>query len=334
MADRVTLIVGPERVLVDRARAAALRAIRSQVSDLQETQVHAADADATEAFAQASAPTLFGEAVVVEVQGLDAADEDLGAAILDVAQRDDSQVSLILCHPGGMKGKRLLDALRAAGAVHVDCSAIKKGRATMDYLAKEVASRKRSVTSDALPALVDALGPDISMLTAAIDQLTSDIDHDPITSADVRLTFGGMAEIAGWTIADRVWERKAAEALTDLRWSMQSTDGARLGPSTVAALARGLRNMVLVGTSTPGASDADVAREVGVQPWQVKNLRRQWSSWSGDRRRVARAIVALAEADGAAKGGVEAGSALDAEQKLFALEQLVVTLAARKSDQI
>lgn len=333
MVDRVTLIVGPEQVLVDRARHTALRSIRSQVPALQETTVRAEDADAMEAFAQAAAPTLFGDAVVVEVQGLDGADDDFGAAILQVAQRDESEVWLILIHPGGVKGKRLLDGLRAAGAAQVDCPAIKKGRATMDYLAREISSRKRSVTSDALPALVEALGADISMLTAAIDQLISDIDHDPITAADVRSTFGGMAEIAGWTISDRVWERKAAEALTDLRWSMQSTDGARLGPSTVAALARGLRNMVLVGTSTPGTSDADVAREVGVQPWQVKNLRRHWSSWSGDRRRVARAIVDLAEADGAAKGGVEEGTALDPEQKLFALEQLVVRLAARKSEQ-
>ncbi len=333
MADRVTLIVGPEQVLVDRARNATLRSLRAEFPDLQETTVYAAEADAAQAFAQAAAPTLFGDAVVVEVHGLDSADDELGAAILEVAQQTDSHVSLIAVHPGGMKGKRLLDGLRAAGAVQIDCAAIKKGRAMMDYLTKEIASRKRSVTSDALPALIDALGIDISMLTAAIDQLTSDIDHDPITAADVRSTFGGMAEVAGWTIADRVWERKATEALTDLRWSMQSTDGGRLGPSTVAALARGLRNMVLVGTSTPGASDADVAKEAGVQPWQVKGLRRQWSSWSGDRRRVARAIVALAEADGAAKGGVEVGSALDPEQKLFALEQLVVTLAARKSEQ-
>jgi DNA polymerase-3 subunit delta len=79
----------------------------------------------------------------------------------------------------------------------------------------------------------------------------------------------------------------------------------------------------------PGASEADIAREAGVPPWKVKVLRRQWSRWSGDQRRLAAAAVALAEADAAMKGGVGQGTSLDAEQKLLALEILVTgTVAA------
>jgi DNA polymerase-3 subunit delta len=73
----------------------------------------------------------------------------------------------------------------------------------------------------------------------------------------------------------------------------------------------------------PGASDADIAKEVGVPPWKVGQLRRQWSRWSGDQRRIAASVVALADADGAMKGGVREGSSLDADQKLLALEILV-----------
>jgi DNA polymerase-3 subunit delta len=327
MADPALLIYGPEQLLVDRTIAKALKKIRATAPDVQVTTLDAAADDAAGEFAQAASPTLFGDGVCVIVTNAESADETLAAALVEAAERQDPW--LIVVHPGGVKGKRMLDALRAAGAVQVDCPAIKKGRPMLDHLAKEVAAHKRSTTADALPALIEALGPDIAMLTAAIDQLVSDIDHDPITAADVRSTFGGVAEIAGWTIADRVWERKMAEALSDLRWSMQSTDGARLGPSTIAALSRGLRSMILVGTSPPGASDADIARDVGVPPWQIKTLRRQWSTWSGDRRRIARAIVELAESDGAMKGGV--GTALDSQQKLYALERLVVQLTARQN---
>lgn len=323
MADSPWLIYGPEQLLVDRAIAKALKQIRSEVPDLQITTIDASDDDAAAQFTQAASPTLFGDGICVIVTNADSADESLAAVLIETAERADPW--LIVVHPGGVKGKRMLEALRSAGATQIDCPAIKKGRPMLDYLAREIAAHKRRVTPDALPALVEALGPDVAMLSAAIDQLVSDIDHDPITVDDVRSTFGGVAEVAGWTIADRVWERNIVEALTDLRWSMQSTDGARLGPSTIAALSRGLRSMVMVGMSPPGASDADVAREVGVPPWQVKNLRRQWSTWSGDRRRVARAIVDLAESDGAMKGGVSV--ALDAQQKLFALERLVVQLA-------
>jgi len=331
-APHLTLVIGPETLLVDRAISSTLASIRASSPDAQVTTFSGDDPEAAAKVVQAASPTLFGDAVVIVLHSIDGLDDDGAAAIRAVIGDLDPQVWLIATHPGGNKGKALLDAMRTAGAHQIDAPAIKKGRAMMDYLSKEVAAKKRTTTSDALQTLVDAIGPDIRMLTAALDQLMSDIEHDPITATDVRTTFGGMAEIAGWTIADRVWERKTAAALTDLRWSMQTTDGARLGPSTVAALARGLRNMVLVGTSAPGASDADVAKEVGIQPWLVKGLRRQWSSWSGDRRRVARAIVHLAEADGAMKGGVLVGSSLDPEQKMLELERLVMELSARKGD--
>jgi DNA polymerase-3 subunit delta len=81
--------------------------------------------------------------------------------------------------------------------------------------------------------------------------------------------------------------------------------------------------MILVGGSAPGASDNDVAREAGLPPWKVKTLRRQWSRWSGDQRKLASLVVALADADPAMKGGITIGSALDPEQKLFELEKLV-----------
>jgi DNA polymerase-3 subunit delta len=75
----------------------------------------------------------------------------------------------------------------------------------------------------------------------------------------------------------------------------------------------------------------DAAKEAGVPPWKVKVLRRQWSAWSGDQRRLAQAVVALAEADGAVKGGVGEGNSLDNQQKLLALESLVLRTAARRS---
>jgi len=93
--------------------------------------------------------------------------------------------------------------------------------------------------------------------------------------------------------------------------------------TTVTAMASGLRSMILVGGSAPGASDNEVAREAGVPPWKVKTLRTQWARWSGDQRKLASLVVAIAEADPAMKGGIETGAALDLEQKLFELEKLV-----------
>lgn len=328
----LTLIVGSESFLVERAITQAKTVLKRSHPDLQITIVDGDDESVAQALAQAASPNLFGDATLVILQDIDQLDDDGDAALRSMIAAMPEEVWLIATHPGGVKGKARLEALRSAGAHEVDAAVLKKSKIPT-FLAKEVARHKRKATSDALQALVDAIGLDIRMLVAAIDQLASDVTHDPITADDVRETFAGMAEIAGWTISDRVWDRNAQAALTDLRWSMNTADGSRLGSPTVAALARGLRNVVLVGTSAPGASDGDVARDAGIQPWQIPSLRRQWAKWSGDRRRAAHAIVVLADADAAMKGGVGVGPALDREQKAFELERLVVNLAARVSDE-
>ena len=179
------------------------------------------------------------------------------------------------------------------------------------------------MTPDALNLLVESFGQDLSALTNAIGQLCSDVEVDPIDATHVRAYFEGTAPISGYAISDALWDKKTAEAIKLLRQSTLESDPGRVGVTTITALASGLRSMILVGGSAPGASDNDVAREAGVPPWKVKTLRRQWSRWSGDQRKLAGLVVALADADPAMKGGIAIGSALDPEQKLFELEKLV-----------
>ena len=65
-------------------------------------------------------------------------------------------------------------------------------------------------------------------------------------------------------------------------------------------------------------SDAELAREIDVPPWKVKDLNRQSRAWTPSA--VARAIRRVARADADVKG-----AASDAE---FALEQLVLDVIA------
>jgi DNA polymerase-3 subunit delta len=238
-------------------------------------------------------------------------------------------VWLIVTHPGGVKGKNLLDALKKAGAEQVDCVTPKKGKDTLEFLSREFASHKRTITRDGMDALYEALGNDMRMLASAASQLSSDVVNEPITRDDVAAYFEGVAEVSGFAIADAVWDRRSVDALRMLRQAMLNSDS--IAVPTVSAMAMGLRQVVRVAGMPPGASEFDIAKEAGVPPWKVKTLRRQWSGWSGDQRRLAAAAVALADADGAAKGGIEQGSSLDPEQKLLELERLVMLTSARKS---
>jgi DNA polymerase-3 subunit delta len=324
---RITLAIGAETVLVDRAVLAVSAAARRADPTVQRSVIVAGDDTAAHELREAAAPNLFGDGGVVVIEGIDAADDQLVKALREVIEDPSDNVYLVITHPGGNKGKSLLDDLRAAGAVQVDCQTVKRGKATVEFLNREFAAHKRRATTDAVNALYEAIGQDLGLLGSAVSQLVSDVEANPIDAADVREYFAGVADVSGFSISDAVWERRYAEALRTLRQAMLS-DAGRVGPSTVSSLASGLRTLVRVGGMPPGASEADVAREAGVPPWKVKILRKQWSKWSGDQRRLAASVVALADADGAMKGGVREGSSLDAEQKLLALEILVATTAA------
>ncbi len=322
-APTITLAIGAEQVLVDRAVSSVVTQVRRADPAAMRTVIAAGDESAAHALREAAAPNLFGDGGIVIIEGVDAADDAMGVAIREVLADLPDATYLVFTHPGGTKGKALLDAIRAAGAEQVDCPTLKKGRATTDFLTKEFARNKRKATPDAVAAMYEAIGHDLGLLCGAVSQLCADIDQDPIDADAVHEYFAGVAEVSGFAIADAVWDRRHAEALRMLRQAMLTSGSNSLGPSTVASLASGLRTLVRVGGMPPGASEADVAREAGVPPWKVKVLRRQWSRWSGDQRRLAAAAVSLAEADAAMKGGVGEGSSLDAEQKLLAMEILV-----------
>ena len=281
------------------------------------------------AIREAMSPTLFGDVTVLVVTGIDASSAEVDAALRDLASAQPVDCFLIATHPGGVKGKNLLDALRAAGAVQVDCPVLKRGRAMIDFLEEELRQHRRSMAPGALTTLVDAVGPDLGLLTAAVEQLMADIEEDPITKEHIEARYSGVADVSGFAIADAVWDRRCVDALRSLRWAMAGSDA--IGVPTVMALASGLRSIVRVAGLGPRASENEVAREAGVPPWKVKVLRRQWSAWSGDQRRLAVAVVALADADAAVKGGVGSHGSLDPQQKLLALERLVLRTAARES---
>jgi DNA polymerase-3 subunit delta len=319
---RITVVVGSEPLLVDRAVAEATAAVRAVDPGAQRVVLAAAADDSGTAIAEAAAPTLFGDGTVIVVTGIDGACDSVDAALRAFADEPPDDAWLVCTHPGGVKGKNLLDALRKAGARQVDCAPLKRGSSTMEFLAQEVSSHRRKMTPGAQAALYEAVGQDLRMLVAAVSQLVSDVEHDPINEDDVRAHFWGVADVTGFAIADAVWDRRATDALRSLRQALAESD--QIAVPTVMAIAAGLRSIVRVAAVGPGASEADVAREAGVPPWKVKVLRRQWSRWSADQRRLAAAVIAVTDADASMKGGVREGSSLDPEQKLLELQRLVM----------
>jgi DNA polymerase-3 subunit delta len=326
---RITLIRGGETALADRATAVAVDAIRKETSGADRTVLDASADDGADALRYACAPTLFGDDVIVQVTNLQSGDDSFAAALAEVLADHPDHVYLIVMHDGTAGGKKLLEALREAGAQEVECKAVKKGKPAIEVLTKEFTRHRRHATADAVHVLYEAVGHDLPMLFAAVSQLVADVPDDPITEDHVRDYFAGVADVAGWKIAEQVWQRRPSGALESVRYAVASGNENSVGLTSVLALASALRDIIRVGGMGPGASDADVAREVGLAPWQVSKVRAQWSRWSGDQRRLAASLVDLADAEAMMKGGLKPGQSLDVEQKLYALERLVVESSAR-----
>lgn len=325
----ITLIIGSEDVLARQALEDAGREARERMgSDPDRRTLSAAEDGAGVALAEALGPTLFDEPALVAVMDADQIDDSIWKVIEGAIADPPPGVSLVIVHPGGVKGKKYLTALRGAGAKEVSCAAIKKGRQTEDFLAAEVRRRGRKTTPGAIHALYEAIGHDLGLLLGAIVQLCSDVEDGPIDEEAVARHFVGVADVQGYRVSDAVWDRRPVDALRDLRWMAESSGRAGVGPAVTAMMGSGLRALVRVQGLPPAISEADAMQETGIRfDWQLRNARNRAKRWRADR--LAAAAVGLADLDVAVKGGLREGESRDVDQKLHDIESYVVRTASR-----
>ena len=312
----LTLVTGPEALLRDRAVAAAVAAVR--VAD-PEAEVHDLSAVGLEPgrVTGLASPSLFGGTSVIVVRDVADAAEAITDELKTVLADPGDDVVLVLVHPGGVKGKSLLDAARGAGAVVVDCKVVKWESDKVAFVQGEFKAGGRRVAPAAAVALVDALGSDLRELANACAQLVADTEGT-VDRAVVERYHAGRIEVTGFKVADAAVEGRYEEALRLLRHALAT--GSDPVPVN-AAFAMGLRTLAKVGGASRTARPDDVARDLGLAPFQVKKARGQLAGWSPDG--VAAAIVAVARADEQIKGG--------GTDPVYALERAVTDIVAARA---
>ena len=155
---------------------------------------------------------------------------------------------------------------------------------------------------------------DLRGLAAAADQLSHDADGRPITEEVVKRYFGGKAEGKSFVIADAAFLGNSQAALEELRWAMVTGVPSTFVTSAFAGSARGLARYR---AAAKNVREADLAREVGVPPWKLKDIKAQAHGWTD--QGLARAIRAVAQADADIKGAASDAS--------YTLERLVLTIS-------
>ncbi|MEO7059911.1 MAG: DNA polymerase III subunit delta [Lapillicoccus sp.] len=289
------LISGPEDILAERARRSVVDEVRHRSPDLEVIRL-AATAYAGGELDLHTSPSLFGGDRLVVVEGLDEAPDELQDDLLSYLGAPADDVTLVVTHRGGQRGRKVLDALKKQGARVIDCPAIKSDRDKGEFVAHEFRRQGRKATPEAVRGLVEAVGKDVRELAAACAQLVADTDG-VIDDVLVEKYHGGKVEATGFRVADAAVAGQAGEALRLLRHAIAT--GVDPVP-IVAVLASQLRQLVKVGSAGRGSS-AQLSKELGMAPWQVDKARRVVGGW--DAPGLGRAIQAVAAADFEVKGG-------------------------------
>ena len=310
---RVTLVTGKEEFLNERTVRDARAAVRSfdPEAELSETAAH----DLTPAtLGELAAPSLFSTIRCVVVRGLEDLPEASADGLLDYCRAPAEDVGLVLVHGGGVRGTGLLNKLRKLGTVVELKSVELKAWEVAGFVGAEVRSHGGRIDKEAAQVLVSAVGQDLRSLAAAADQLSHDANGAPITEAVVKRYFGGKAEGKSFVIADAAFLGRSQAALEELRWAMSTGVPSTFVTSAFAGSARGLARYR---SATKNVRESDLAREVGVPPWKLKDIKAQAQGWSD--HGLARAIRAVAQADADIKGAASDAS--------YTLERLVLTIS-------
>lgn len=265
-----------------------------------------------------TSPSLFGERRHVIVDAVDATSEAFvvdGLAYVAALDRDAGEVTMVLRHTKGVRGKKLLDAIAAAGLPVVQCDPLKRDGDKVDFVSRRFRAAGRRASADAVRALVEALGSDLRELAAGVQQLVEDTTG-AISPEVVQRYHGGRVEVTGFRVADTAIEGDGPAAVTLLRHALATG----LDPvPLVGALAVKLRTLAKVAAMRGRGSVS--ASDLGLAPWQVDRARRELSGWTPEG--LAAAITAVADADAEVKG--------ESREPHFAVERAVLRVAAARA---
>lgn len=306
----LVLIAGPERVRYERALSETVAAIRVAHPESEVLRVEAREYEPGRLTMELS-PSLFGGHRIVVVRDLDEAGDALVDELERVLAAPVEDAHLVILHKGGNRARRVVDQMKKAKAWVVEAPAMKTDAQKSAFITNEFRRARRKVTADGTRALLEAVGKDTAELAAACSQLIDDTDG-VVDERVVGIYHGGKVEASGFRVADATLSGNAAEALRLLRHAIAT--GVDPVP-IVAVLAAQLRQTAKVATAGGGRS-ADLAKSLGLAPWQIDRARATARGWDGPR--LGRAVQAVAAADFAVKGG--------GRDPVYAVERVVLQI--------
>ncbi len=308
----ITLLQGGEALLADRA----ISEIISKFKGATVTQFVASELELG-GITDALAPSLFGDSRIIVIKEIQDLAAELGEEITSYLEAQEESVELVLWHKGGVKGKALIEKIKKVKPTVIACDVIKKDGEKSDFIRAEFKRLGRTVSTEAVQALIDALGSDLRELGGACSQLAADVVAGKlIDETDVQKFQNGRVETTGFDVADAALDGRRDVALIALRNALATgTDPVLI----TSALAGSLRTLAKVSGASRGVKSFDLAGPLGLAPWQIDKARRQLSKWTP--ATLAGAVIAVAQADADIKGA--------AVDPIHSLERAIIAITSR-----
>ena len=257
-----------------------------------------------------ASPSLFGEKKLLIFDEMHKMSDAFVTDGLEYVNYPNPDVTFLGLHGGGTRGKRLLDALKKAGAF-IEAKPIKSDRDRLEFLQAEFRNARRKIEPEALRSLADAIGENLGELAAAVQQLVADTDGT-ITEATVEKYYGGRVQATAFRVADAALEGHLGTAIALLRHAFATGVQPVAVSGSFALKARQVAR--IIDATVPHNQLASV---LGMAPWQVQRVTATARHWTPVN--ITGAVELIARADAEAKG-----QARDAE---FAVERMVTKVA-------
>jgi DNA polymerase-3 subunit delta len=294
----VHLIVGSERLFIDRAVTALRRASVAAGDGWNEEVFQGKGCSAARVIDAARTLPMLGRARFVLVRGVnELADKELERLAEYLAAPVDSCCLVLTAEK--LDGRSKL--MRVARQKGVLCEAQPlKPAAMRGFAAREAVRRNLRLDDAAAAALVDFIGTDVSALSDALERLSLYVGLDqPITLTAVEACVSRVRVESIWALVDAVSARdrrtalKAAGSLLDDR------------EPPLRILAMVVRQLRLLGRARQaldqGASPDAAAAAAGAPPFKAREL--AFAARRMSMPQLRRAFRILSEADLAQKGG-------------------------------
>jgi DNA polymerase-3 subunit delta len=290
----VTLVMGGEELLVERAAAAAVAAAVGELGP--GTTVEEVRAGALpDGFAMDLAtPPLFGGGRVVVIVDAEALDAGARTAVLSVARDPGPGTALVLRAAGVGRQAKFFKQLQEVA--RVEQAARLKPSERASWLRAEVRRQGRQADQAAIAALLDTVGSDLRELAGAVAKLHVAVPPPTaFTAGHVAEFLSHTADRGVFELTDAVFAGNAATALGHLDSLLaQGEDVLRL----LGLLASQLRLLLRV-NDHPGESAGQVAQRIGggTRDWQVERARRQARKFRPEDLHRGLDLIAQADAD-------------------------------------